>query len=401
MRGFRDVFGADADNLTQLEASARKIFKLYSVAELRIPTVELKELFVKATGDTTDIVQKEMYAFEDAGGRLLALRPEGTPGVARAYIENNFAQTSPVQRFFYIGNMFRAERPQAGRYREFEQIGAEFLGAAAPATDAEAILLLKDIITDFGVKNYSVKINSLGCAKCRPAYRQQLIEFFSAQKDNLCDKCLSRLQKNPLRVLDCKIDGEKFKNSVPKQQLCGACANHFTEVKNLLEGKINFEADPMLVRGLDYYTGTVFEFLAGASAQNAIAGGGRYDTLIKSMGGADAAAIGWAMGAERVCAARGQNTAAQDKKVFVVCMDQAGNKMAFNLMQTLRAAGIITEGGLFDKNLKTQMKQADRSRANFAIIIGGDEVKNNTAVLKNLQSGEQKTLPITEVATSI
>lgn len=387
--------------MTALESSARKVFKLYGVSELRIPTVEQKELFVKATGTTTDIVQKEMYSFEDAGHRLLALRPEGTPGVARAYIENNFAQGSPVQQFFYIGNMFRAERPQAGRYREFEQIGAEFLGNPAPAADAQAILLLKDIMKDFGIKRYSVKINSLGCEKCRPLYRQALIEYLSSSKDDLCDLCKDRLERNPLRVLDCKIDGPKFKENAPKMSLCAECEEHFSQVKKLLDGKIEYTVDPCLVRGLDYYTRTVFEFQAGESAQNAIAAGGRYDTLIKSMGGADIPAVGWAMGAERTCAALGALPDCCGKKVYVVSLEKDCNEYAFNIMQALRDAGIITEGGLFDKNIKGQMKQADKSGASFVVIVGGEEKLRGTAALKDLTSGEQKEYSISELAEAI
>ncbi len=401
VRGFRDVFGADAEALTELEAAARKIFALYGVTELRIPTVELKELFVKSTGDSTDIVQKEMYAFEDAGGRTLALRPEGTPGVARAYIGNNFTQAAPVQSFFYIGNMFRAERPQAGRYREFEQIGAELLGNASPAADAQAILLLKDIVKEFGVNNYKVKINSLGCAECRPAYRQQLIDFLSSSKDTLCERCQERLERNPLRVLDCKIDGDRFKQNAPKQQLCPACVEHYEQVKELLKGKIEFEEDASLVRGLDYYTRTVFEFQAGNTAQNAIAGGGRYDGLIKSMGGPQIPAVGWALGAERTVAARGPVAQEQRKKVFVVSMDKSCDLTAFNLMQDLRQNGIAAEGGLFDKNIKGQMKQSDKAGATLAAIIGTSELETSSAVVKDLKTGEQKTYPLSQVIEAV
>ena len=391
VRGFKDIIGENADILTELETSARKIFKLYGAAELRIPTVELKELFVKSTGDTTDIVQKEMYTFEDGGGRVLALRPEGTPGVARAYIENNFTQAAPVQQFFYIGNMFRAERPQAGRYREFEQIGAELLGNSAPAADAAAVLMLADIIKDFGVKNYKVKINSLGCDECRPAYRAELIKYLSS--GDICEKCQERVARNPLRVLDCKVCGPKFAASAPKQKLCPACADHYDEVKTLLRGKIDFEEDSSLVRGLDYYSRTVFEFQAGDNAQNAIAGGGRYDGLIKAMGGPSIPAVGWAMGAERAAAARASTEPKKDFAVYVASMDKICNEAAFNIMQAFRAAGIITQGGLFDKNIKAQMKQADKCLASYAVIIGSDELANKTAMLKNLQTGEQKTVP--------
>lgn len=390
VRGFRDIFEPQSKNFTQLENCAREVFSLYGFSELRLPTVEQKELFIKSTGETTDIVQKEMYAFEDAGHRQLAIRPEGTPGVVRAYLENNFVQQAPVQKFYYIGNMFRAERPQAGRYREFEQIGAEYIGNSAPAADAEVILMLKDIVAKFGAKNYTVKINSLGCDKCRPVYRQALIEFLSKEKDTLCENCQTRLEKNPLRVLDCKIDGPRFKGRVPTMQLCPECAAHFEEVQRLLKDKINFVVDPMLVRGLDYYSRTVFEFQAGDASQNAIAAGGRYDTLVKNMGGPATPAIGWAMGAERVILSRGDVEITKPKSVYFVSMDKTCNEAAFNLMQTLRAAGIKTEGGLFDKNIKGQMKQADRCGASYAVIIGSDELAAREVTLKDLQTGDQQ-----------
>jgi len=396
LRGFRDLFESEAQKLTKVESEARSVFKLYGAQELRLPTLELKEIFIKATGQTTDIVQKEMYAFEDGGGRLVAMRPEGTPGVARAYIENNF-QANPLQKFFYIGNMFRAERPQAGRYREFEQIGLEYIGNASPAADAEVILMLKAIFDKLGVKNYKVKINSIGCKECRPKFREDLIKFFTAQKDSLCEKCQTRLEINPLRVLDCKIDGPKFTQSAPKQILCPTCQKHFDEVKKYLEGKVPFEVDPCLVRGLDYYTKTVFEFQADiAGAQNALAAGGRYDDLIASMGGPKVPAVGWALGAERVALASNFENQ-KTKTIFVVSVEEDANNYAFNLLQTLREKGLSAQGGLFDKNLKAQMKQANKSGASFAIIVGGNEVSKNTAVLKDLTSGEQRELSLNDL----
>ena len=401
VRGFRDIFEPQSNAFTQLENCARGVFSTYGFGELRLPTVELKELFVKSTGETTDIVQKEMYAFEDAGHRQLAIRPEGTPGVVRAYLENNFVQNAPVQKLYYIGNMFRAERPQAGRYREFEQIGAEYIGNSAPAADAEVILMLKDIVAKFGAKNYVVKINSLGCDKCRPLYRQALIDFLSKEKDTLCENCQTRLEKNPLRVLDCKIDGARFAGRVPTMQLCPECQEHFSAVQALLKGKIDFVVDPMLVRGLDYYSRTVFEFQAGDASQNAIAAGGRYDTLVKNMGGPATPAIGWAMGAERVILARGEVPVQPRKSVYVVSLEKNCNETAFNWMQQLRSAGIRTEGGLFDKNIKGQMKQADRCGAAYALILGGDELQKQVATLKDLTSGEQKQIAFAEVVNEV
>lgn len=401
VRGFRDIFEPQSKNFTELENCARGVFSLYGFGELRLPTVELKELFIKSTGETTDIVQKEMYAFEDAGHRQLAIRPEGTPGVVRAYLENNFTQNAPVQKFYYIGNMFRAERPQAGRYREFEQIGAEYIGNSAPAADAEVILMLKDIVAKFGAKNYKVKINSLGCDKCRPLYRQALIDFLSKEKDTLCENCQTRLEKNPLRVLDCKIDGPRFAGRVPTMTLCPECQAHFDEVQRLLKGKIDFVVDPMLVRGLDYYSRTVFEFQAGDTSQNAIAAGGRYDGLIKSMGGPATPAVGWAMGVERVIASRGEVPVQREKSVFVASLGPECNETAFNLMQALRAAGVRTEGGLFDKNAKGQMKQANRCGAAYALILGEDELAKQQITLKDLTSGEQKQLPLQSIVQEV
>ena len=400
LRGFRDLFETEARKLTKVEQISRDVFKIYGVNELRLPTLELKEIFIKATGQTTDIVQKEMYAFEDGGGRIVAMRPEGTPGVARAYIENNF-QANPLQKFFYIGNMFRAERPQAGRYREFEQIGVEYIGNASPAADAEVILMLKAIFDKLGVKNYKVKINSIGCKECRPKFREDLIKFFTSQKASLCDKCQTRLEINPLRVLDCKIDGPRFTQSAPKQTLCPNCQKHFDEVKKYLEGKVPFESDPCLVRGLDYYTKTVFEFQADiAGAQNALAAGGRYDDLIASMGGPKVSAVGWALGAERVALASTFEEI-KTKKIFVVSVEESSNNYAFNLLQNLRENGFTAEGGLFDKNLKAQMKQANKIRADFAIIVGGNEVAKNTVVLKNLTSGDQKEIACQNLFTAL
>ena len=400
LRGFRDLFETEAQKLTKVEKAARSVFKIYGAKELRLPTLELKEIFIKATGQTTDIVQKEMYAFEDGGGRLVAMRPEGTPGVARAYIENNF-QENPLQKFFYIGNMFRAERPQAGRYREFEQIGLEYIGNASPAADAEVILMLKAIFDALGVQNYKVKINSIGCKECRPKFREDLINFFNGQKDNLCEKCKTRLEVNPLRVLDCKIDGPKFTENAPRQVLCPNCQKHFDEVKKYLDGKVPFEVDPCLVRGLDYYTKTVFEFQADISgAQNALAAGGRYDDLIVSMGGPKMPAVGWALGAERVALA---STFEKHKAttIFVVSVEESANEYAFNILQSLRNKGVIANGGLFDKNVKAQMKQANKVKATYAFIVGGNEMAKKTVILKNLASGEQKEFTLEKLLTSL
>ncbi|MBQ3933717.1 MAG: histidine--tRNA ligase, partial [Elusimicrobiaceae bacterium] len=274
-------------------------------------------------------------------------------------------------------------------------------GNASPAADAEVILMLKAIFDKLGVKNYKVKINSIGCKECRPKFREDLIKFFTAQKDSLCEKCQTRLEVNPLRVLDCKIDGQKFKKSAPKQILCPTCQKHFDDLKKYLYGNVPFEVDPCLVRGLDYYTKTVFEFQADiAGAQNALAAGGRYDDLIASMGGPKVPAVGWALGAERVALASSFEEQ-KNKTIFVVSVEESANNYAFNILQTLREKGLSAQGGLFDKNLKAQMKQANKINASYAIIVGGNEVSKNTAVLKDLTSGEQKELSLNDLLATL
>jgi len=403
IRGFRDIFHPDSTRLTALENTAREVLNLYGFSELRLPAVEYRDLFVKSTGETSDIVEKEMYVFEDAGHRLLALRPEGTPGVARAYIEHNLYSKEPRQKLFYIGGMYRAERPQAGRYREFEQIGAEYIGNAHYAADAEAILALARLLRRAGVNDFRIDINSLGCQKCRPAHRDALFAYLQAHKDELCENCKQRMERNPLRALDCKLDGPKLAANAPKQVFCPECEEHYKGVKELLAaGGETFTENPNLVRGLDYYTRTVFEFRAtGIGSQDAIAAGGRYDTLLKSMGGADLPAVGWALGADRVIAVS-QAQAKDDRPLaFVISMCPEAHTTAFRLMEELRQKGIAADGGVFGQSFKSQMRGANKSGAKFALILGGDEIKKNTVALKDLTAGTQTEVAITEAASAI
>ena len=404
IRGFRDILPPQSTLFTSLEAAAREVFALYGYREIRIPAVEMKELFVKSTGATTDIVEKEMYAFEDAGGRHLALRPEGTPGVARAYIENNLHGTDPRRKFFYIGSMYRAERPQAGRYREFEQIGVEYFGNPHPAADAETIALNAHILRRVGLTQFSVEINSLGCAKCRPVYREQLIAFLNSRKEALCENCKRRIETNPLRALDCKLDGPALTKDAPVQQFCPECGEHFTLTQKLLaDTGTEFTVNRNVVRGLDYYSGTVFEFRSSAmGAQDAISGGGRYDALLGSMGGPDVPAVGWGMGADRVVSLLAQTAAPADApEVFIVSMDAATHEPAFKLITQLREQGVRTDGGAFALSMKAQMKSADRCGAKFAVIIGSNEVEKSAAALKNLKTGEQKEVAFAALAATI
>jgi histidyl-tRNA synthetase len=405
IRGFRDILPPDSAVFAELEATARKTLGIYGYCEVRIPSVEMYELFVKSTGETTDIVEKEMYTFEDRKGRRLSLRPEGTPGLLRAYIQNQLGAQNPRQKLYYVGNMFRAERPQAGRYREFGQIGAEYIGNPSPAADAESILTLASVLRNFRLTDFNVEINTLGCPECRRKYRETLLKFLSRQKSEFCENCASRIERNPFRVLDCKIDGPKLSDSLPKLELCKECQTNFDEIKNLLEKQNQkFNVNPKLVRGLDYYNATVFEFtVQGIGSQDAVAGGGRYDALIKSMGGADTPAIGWALGIDRVVNARLAKEKATELgvDVFVVSLDGKFNEMAFSTMQKLRGQGISTDGAQFLQNIKNQMKSANRSGAKAVIIIGEDEVKKSVYTLKDLTSGEQLQVPFDQIQTAI
>lgn len=401
LRGFRDLLPSDSTLFTRIEAAAREIFSLYGYREIRIPTIEPHELFVKSTGDTTDIVEKEMYAFTDQGGRHVALRPEGTPGVVRAYIELNLDQTGKNGKYYYIGNMFRAERPQAGRFREFEQIGAEHIGNPSPFADAETVAMLVKILEKAGVPGCSVELNSLGCADCRAAYRPILLGYLKTHVDALCEPCQKRLDQNPLRALDCKIDGPRLAVEAPALKLCPACADHFDRTQELLKlSGVDFKVNKNLVRGLDYYTRTVFEVKAGQlGSQDAVAGGGRYDDLVKSMGGPNAPATGWALGVDRVAMlikdASRTDTAPQ---LFVVSASDDARLAAFKLLGELRAAGLSADFSNFELSLKSQLRSADRSGAAIALILGGDEIKNSSCAVKPLkEKARQRTVPMAEL----
>jgi histidyl-tRNA synthetase len=414
-RGTHDLWGAEALKLHNLEELARNIFQKNNYSELRVPTFEDAALFTRSIGETTDIVEKEMYVFTDLKGRKLSLRPEGTASIVRAYLENNLAMNMPVGKFFYIGPMFRYERPQAGRYREFFQIGAEYFANASPACDAEVIIIAHDIISKFGITDTAVHINSLGCAECRPKFRNALIEFLNSKKD-LCADCARRVSKNPLRVLDCKIDGPKLKDT-PKMQdfLCGECGTHFNRVLELLKlGGLTFEIDHFMVRGLDYYTRTIFELRSSAiGSQDAIAAGGRYDSLVKELGGPATPAVGFALGSERVIMAK---TGASEKNelekpplIFIAFSSEALENKAFEIAVNLRKSDVLSpeiaglmnvkdkfsvEGPIADKSLKSQLRLADKLGASYTIIAGEEELGRGKATLRDMKTQTQKEVDI-------
>ncbi|MFH2202183.1 MAG: histidine--tRNA ligase [Elusimicrobiota bacterium] len=415
IRGFRDLLGKDCEHTAALEEAARATFELYGYREIRIPTLEHAELFVKSTGETTDIVEKEMYKLTDAGGRHLALRPEGTPGVVRAFLNEHLGQQGPCAKLFYIGSMFRAERPQAGRYREFEQIGVESLGNPHPAADVEAILALKHLLDTVGLGDKTrLRLNNIGCDTdplCRPRYRERLRAFLREREGGLCASCCGRIERNPLRALDCKKDGPGLAQDAPALEACPRCREHVESVVGMLDavGCPHKYPDPGLVRGLDYYTSTVFEFQAdGIGAQDALAGGGRYDSLVESLGGAPTPAVGWALGVERmIMAARAADpeTAALGKilpppktDVFIVIAtrDAATASIGTQTIESLRRFGIRTAGGLFALSLKAQMREAGRQGARFAVILGEDELKKEPAacMFKDMENGRQEEIAL-------
>jgi len=407
VRGTKDILPPEAARFQALERTARRLFERFGFEEIRTPTFETVDLFQRSLGETTDVVQKEMYVFEDRGGRKLALRPEGTAGVVRAFIEHHLSQTAPFCKLFYIGPMFRAERPQAGRYREFWQIGGEYFGNAAPAADAELLLLVQTLFRQLGLKEARLKINSLGDAKCRPQYLAALTAHIQGILPTLCEDCQRRALKNPLRVLDCKVDGPKL-TDVPTidKFWCADCRPHFEKVQELLKqaGGV-FDVVPRLVRGLDYYTRTVFEITSSAlGAQDALAAGGRYDQLVKELGGPDVPALGFAMGMERVIQAMLAGNPSQELahfprlKIFVAAVGEEAAQQASLLLNELRLddhliqKDIQVEGGYFGKKLGAQLQLADKSGAAYVVILGEDEIKQKKVTLKSLQTSQQETL---------
>lgn len=399
VKGFRDIIGVSAETFSSVEKTARTIFKKYNFDEIRIPTVELSELFLRTIGETTDIVEKEMYVFEDKGKRKIALRPEGTAGVVRAYIENNLSQKYPSQKFFYIGQMFRQERPQSGRFREFSQIGCEYFGNPSVYADIEIILIAKEILESAEVKDVKIDINNLGCQKCRPLLLEKIRKILSAvPTESLCDDCKRRFQKNPLRVLDCKIDGEKFKGF--EQELCADCSDEFEELKSGLKSAgVDFNISNKLVRGLDYYTKTVFEITSDVlGSQSAVCAGGRYDNLVKDLGGATTAAVGFAIGVDRVVEVleKAESRGEFIRPIIFVSATENDDckKMAFHILSEIRNSGISADGGYFEKSLKSQMRLANALNSKYVVIIGDEEIKNKKIILRDMKSQQQKEIGI-------
>ena len=402
-RGTQDFLPEQTADWQALEAKIRQVCSLYGFGEIRTPMFESTELFLRGIGETTDVVTKEMYTFTDRGGRSMTLRPENTASVVRAFLEHKLYGDPKVHKFYYMGPMFRHDRPQAGRYRQFSQFGVEAIGSKDPAVDAEIIALAFQLFRELGLNDLVLHLNSVGCPKCRPAYRQKLIEFFADKKDQLCDDCKKRLEKNPLRVLDCKEEGcKKASVGVPEltDNLCDDCKEHFAKVQQYLtEIGIPFELDPRLVRGLDYYTNTAFEIMyAPLGAQSTVCGGGRYDGLIEEVGGPATPGIGFAIGMERLLLTLKEQgllpPVQKDKPVYIVALGDEAKVAAFRLQQELREHGFYAEIDLMGRSMKGQMKAANKLDAEYAVIIGEEELAAGKAQVRNMATKEQVSIPL-------
>ncbi|MGI5891859.1 MAG: histidine--tRNA ligase [Bacillota bacterium] len=408
-RGTNDFLPADTAKWQIVESMLHEICRQFGYGEIRTPIFEETELFQRGVGGTTDIVQKEMYTFCDQGERSLTLRPENTASAARAYLENKlYGQTQPV-KLYYMGPMFRYERPQAGRFRQFHQFGVEVFGTQSPLADAEVIALAWKFYNRLGIRNMSLHLNSVGCADCRREYRRILQSYLQDKYDELCTSCQQRFERNPLRILDCKSPVcRELSHDAPTMfdNLCGVCADHFTKVRSALErADIPYTLDKRLVRGLDYYTKTAFEILVESiGAQSAICGGGRYDGLIEELGGSEPVpGVGFALGMERIFAAlkaQGSDIEAQQAPdVFIVTApgnDEVYNT-AFALAIALRGAGLRVEQDLMGKSMKAQFKLADKLGAPAVVILGEEELADGQALVRNMQTSEQQRLSLAEI----
>jgi len=401
IRGFKDILPGEVELWQAVETVARKLLEDFGFKEIRIPIMERTELFARSIGEDTDIVEKEMYTFPDRKGDLITLRPEATASIVRAYIQHRLYAKDPVQKFYIIGPMFRRERPQKGRYRQFYQINAEIFGVQSGLADVQLIFLLVKLFARLKVTDVKAHINSLGCPKCRPRFKAALSEFLASISDQLCSDCLRRKDRNPLRVLDCKVPAcRQALAQAPAivDFLCADCKDDFDQVKNML-GKLGvaYVVDKNLVRGLDYYARTTFEIQTGSlGAQNAIAGGGRYDGLVRELGGPDIPATGFAIGFDRLTELTGLDVAEfyQKPDVFVAALGDKSRLLAFEWICAFGDEGIRAELDFGGKSLKSLMKRADRLEARNVLIVGDEELEKGEAILRNMQTKAQIAIPI-------
>lgn len=400
LKGFKDILPGESEKWVFMEETARRVFQTFGFSEIRTPILEKTELFVRSIGSYTDIVEKEMYTITDRSGDSITLRPEATASVLRAFIEHNLQGQQQVHKLFSIGPMFRHERPQKGRFRQFHQINAEYIGTASPYADAEIIYLLIKILDRIGLQETRLKINSLGCPLCRPSFSAALKDFLEGQKEVLCPDCRRRMESNPLRVFDCKVERcQEVLSGAPTVTdfNCPDCQKHFSQVLELIERlSVQVHLDPRLVRGLDYYCRTTFEVSAShLGAQDAVAGGGRYDGLIRQMGGPDLPAIGFAIGLERAALLlTSQEEWINRPFVFLISLGAAARDKAFGLLRTLYKKEIPALMEYEDKSLKSQLKRADKAKSPYAAILGTEELNKDRILIRNLNTQSQEEIPI-------
>jgi histidyl-tRNA synthetase len=408
IRGFKDILPGEVELWQAVETVARQLLEDFGFKEIRIPIMERTDLFARSIGEDTDIVEKEMYTFADRKGDLITLRPEATASIVRAYIQHRLYSKNPVQKFYTIGPMFRRERPQKGRYRQFYQINAEIFGVQSGLVDVQLIFFLVTLFSRLQVADVKAHINSLGCPQCRPEFKTALSGFFTSVSKKLCSDCLRRKDRNPLRVLDCKVPScREAMADAPSilDYLCSDCKADFAEVKKMLEKlSVPFVVDKNLVRGLDYYARTTFEIQTESlGAQNAVAGGGRYDGLVSELGGPDIPATGFAIGLDRLTELTGLAATQfyQNPDVFVAALGDKSRLLAFEWVCAFANEGVRAELDFSGKSLKSQMKQADRLEARYVLIVGDDELKKGEAILRNMQTKEQITVSIDSLVENI
>ena len=404
-KGTQDLLPPKSGEWQAVEDVFRSEAELNGFGEVRTPVFEHTELFLRGVGDTTDVVEKQMYTFNDKGGRSITLRPEVTAGAVRAMLEHALYNDGLPVKLYYLTSCYRYEKPQAGRLREFHQFGVEMFGAAAPVADAEVICLAKSIFDRLGVKNLTLELNSIGCPECRAKFHQALKEYFEGYRDQLCETCLSRLERNPMRILDCKSPVcSKIAEGAPHilDYLCDDCREHFEGVQSYLKAAgVEFVINPTIVRGLDYYTRTVFEFVSNdLGAQSTVCGGGRYDGLTEQMGGKPMAGLGFGLGMERLMlvleAQKIQMPAPPACEVYIASMGEAAGREAFRLVNELQHSGVAAACDLCARGLKAQMKYANKIGAAFTLVLGDNELAQKSAKIKNMKTGEEKPISLDE-----
>ena len=410
-RGTNDFLPGESEKWQYIEQLCRQVCAEYGYKEIRLPIFEHTEVYLRSVGETSDIVEKEMYSFEDKGLTHVTLRPEGTAGTVRAFLENRLYADPQPTKLYYMGPMFRYDKPQAGRYRQFNQFGIEVFGADHATIDAEVITLAVEIFKRLGLTGLSVKINTVGCADCRPKHMEELKTYFRQHEDKLCETCRDRLERNPLRILDCKEDGCKaVAKGAPTtiEAACDNCSTHFNQLLGYLDAVgISYEIDTNLVRGLDYYVRTAFEVVINSvgSAQNALCGGGRYNGMVEQFGGDDMPGIGYAMGMERLLLTLKEQgielPVGNHPDVYIAPLGDAAQKEAFVLTQALRSRNIYTEKDYLGKSLKAQMKAADRFQVKYCVIIGDSELEKGIAVVREMATGEQQEIALSQLVEDL